>query len=66
MDLPAGIIWLQEKQILRFRTGLQAVRLDIHLYLNYLLLVSKELFFFLCLEQFVSHAEWPEFGFRFC
>lgn len=33
-------------EILRFRTGLQAVRLDIHIYLNYLLLVSKEGVFF--------------------
>lgn len=34
-------------EILRFRTRLQAVRLDLHVYsLNYLLLVIRELFFF--------------------
>lgn len=54
-------------EILRFRTRLQAVRLDLHVYsLNYLLLVIRELFFFLGLEQFISQIGWPEFGFRFC
>lgn len=32
MDVPAGIIWPQEKQIVSFRTGLQTVRLDSHVY----------------------------------